>query len=78
MAVGLLRIAAGGHFFSDVAFSGVFIFLIIWLAHGLIYRWRATRITDAAVERWLQKAVTPLQRARLWIAGRVIRAPDPT
>ena len=29
----------GAHFFSDVMFSGVFTFLIIWLVHGLIYRW---------------------------------------
>lgn len=77
MAVGLLRVAAGGHFFSDVAFSGVFTFVIIWLVHGLIYRWRQTRITDAAVERWLDKVTTPIQRAGTWIAGRRTR-PDPT
>jgi lipid A 4'-phosphatase len=29
----------------------VFAFLVIWLTHGLIYRWRRTRITDEAVER---------------------------
>lgn len=50
-AVGLLRIAAGGHFFSDVVFSGVLTFLIIWVVYALIYRWRGTRITDDAVER---------------------------
>jgi len=52
-AVGLIRIAAGGHFFSDVAFAGVFMFLLIYVLHGLIYRWRLTRLTDAAVERML-------------------------
>jgi membrane-associated PAP2 superfamily phosphatase len=77
MAVGLLRIAAGGHFFSDVAFSGVFTFFVIWLVHGLIYRWRPTRFTDAAVEHWLEKLAIPLQRVGTWIAGRVTR-PDPT
>jgi membrane-associated PAP2 superfamily phosphatase len=50
-AVGFLRIWGGGHFFSDVVFAGVFTFLVIWLTHGLLYRWRPTRITDAAVER---------------------------
>jgi hypothetical protein len=29
----------------------VFAFLAIWLVHGLIYRWRGTRITDEQVER---------------------------
>src|SRR5438034_3282318 len=28
--VGLLRMAAGAHFFSDVAFAGVLTFLVIW------------------------------------------------
>src|SRR5262249_50871217 len=30
-AVGTLRVAFGGHFFTDVVFSGVFTFLIIWV-----------------------------------------------
>ena len=54
-AVGLLRMAAGAHFFSDVVFAGVFTFLIVWLTHGLIYRWPATRITDEAVERAIER-----------------------
>ena len=47
LAAGGLRISGGAHFFSDVMFSGVFTFLIIWLMHGLIYRWPRTRTTDA-------------------------------
>ena len=54
-AVGVLRMSAGGHFFSDVVFAGVFTFLVIWLVHGLLYRWRATRITDSAIERALER-----------------------
>ncbi len=53
VGIGVLRIAAGAHFFSDVVFAGVFMYLLIWLAHGLIYRWPATRIDEAAVERRL-------------------------
>jgi membrane-associated PAP2 superfamily phosphatase len=49
--VGLLRMMAGAHFFSDGVFAGVFTFLLIWLTHGLLYRWRRTRIGDATVER---------------------------
>jgi membrane-associated phospholipid phosphatase len=54
-AVGLLRMAAGAHFFSDVAFAGVIAFLVIWLAHGWLYRWRPTRISDEAVENALAR-----------------------
>src|SRR6476469_6752091 len=43
-AVGLLRMAAGAHFFTDVVFAGVFAFLLIWLVHGLLYRWSRTRV----------------------------------
>ena len=43
-AVGLLRMAAGAHFFSDVAFAGFFTFLLIWLVHGLLYRWRTANV----------------------------------
>src|SRR5437588_5435704 len=52
-AAGLLRLSGGAHFFTDVVFSGVFTFLIIWIVHGLIYRWR-TRLTDAEVEGWIE------------------------
>jgi lipid A 4'-phosphatase len=50
-AVGLLRIAGGAHFFTDVVFSGVFTFLLIWCVHGLLFRWPETRTSDEAVER---------------------------
>lgn len=62
-AVGALRIAAGGHFFTDVIFAGVFTFLLIWLVHGLLFRWPATRMTDDAVERPLVRAGEALRRA---------------
>ncbi len=55
-AVGLLRIAGGGHFFTDVVFSGVFVFLVIWTTYGLLFRWPATRSSDEAVERPLVQA----------------------
>jgi lipid A 4'-phosphatase len=56
VGIGALRIAAGAHFFSDVVFAGVFMYLLIWLVHGLIYRWPATRIDEAAAERRLAEA----------------------
>jgi len=42
-AIGLVRAAGGGHFVSDVVFAGVFMFLLIWVMHGLLYRWRTMR-----------------------------------
>lgn len=59
--VSLGRIAAGGHFFSDCIFAGVFTFLIIWLAHGLIFRWPRTRITDEGVERAVERVALRLR-----------------
>jgi membrane-associated phospholipid phosphatase len=43
----------GAHFLSDVVFAGVFMFLLIWITHGLIYRWPRTRISEQALERLL-------------------------
>jgi lipid A 4'-phosphatase len=54
-AIGLVRMAAGGHFFSDVVFAGFFTFLVVWLCYGLLYRWLPDRITDRAIERWLER-----------------------
>jgi lipid A 4'-phosphatase len=54
-AIGLLRIAGGGHFFSDVIFAGVFTFLLIWMIHGILYRWPATRMADETVEQFLAR-----------------------
>ena len=62
-AAGGLRMSFGAHFLSDVIFSGVFTFLIIWTVHGLIYRWRPTRITDAQVERAIEWVSLPGYRA---------------
>ncbi len=32
VAMGALRMAGGGHFFSDFVFAGVFMFLVVWTA----------------------------------------------
>ena len=59
LAAGGLRLSGGAHFFSDVMFSGVFTFLIVWLMHGLIYRWPRTRITDEQVEAAIERVALP-------------------
>ena len=55
----IMRVMAGAHFVSDVIFAGVFTFLIIWLMHGLIYRWPRTRLTDEDAERAIERAAMP-------------------
>ena len=62
-AVGVTRLAGGGHFMSDILFSGVLTYLIVWLVHGLLYRWPATRITDAQVEGALGRLTLPAYEA---------------
>ena len=62
-ATGTLRIAFGGHFFSDVVFSGVFTFLIIWVIHGLLYRWPGAAISEAALEAAIGRTLQPIHAA---------------
>ncbi|MGH6670765.1 MAG: phosphatase PAP2 family protein [Xanthobacteraceae bacterium] len=73
-AIGLLRIAGGGHFFSDVAFAGVLTFLLVWAMHGILFRWRATRTTDDAVEGVLARAGEAMYAAIRGADGRAARA----
>lgn len=60
----LLRMMAGAHFASDVIFAGVFTFLIVWLMHGLIYRWPRTRLTDEKVERDIERLAGARYRSK--------------
>jgi membrane-associated PAP2 superfamily phosphatase len=60
---GIVRMAYGGHFFTDVVFAGVITFVIVWLTHGLIYRWRRTRLSDDAIERAIAWPMTQLYDA---------------
>jgi lipid A 4'-phosphatase len=64
----VLRMAFGGHFFTDVAAAGLVSFFVIWLCHAWIYRWPSTRVSDAQVEaalaRWGWPGYRLLQRWR--------------
>lgn len=63
-ATSALRMAFGGHFFTDVSIAGIVTFLVIWLAYALIYRWPRTRFSDAAIEAALTRLASP--GYRLW------------
>lgn len=62
-AVGGLRIAFGGHFFSDIVFSGVVVFLVIWVVHGLIFRWETTRMSETSIGATVERVQAALKRA---------------
>ena len=64
--IGALRMAGGGHFFTDIVFAGVFMFVVVWAFYGAIYRWPSTRFTDEAVERPLERAGRAMRR---WLGG---------
>lgn len=55
-----IRVMAGGHFLSDVIFAGIFTFLLIWITYALIYRWPRTRLSDADVERAIERLALPV------------------
>src|SRR5205085_1008438 len=62
-----LRMAFGGHFFTDVTTAGLVTFLVIWLAYGMIYRWQRTRLSDEAIDAALTRFAWPAFRAmRRW------------
>jgi lipid A 4'-phosphatase len=60
-AVSVVRVAAGGHFFSDVVFAALIAFLFVWVMHGWLYRW-GRHPTDAAVEHAIEKFGWALRR----------------
>ena len=66
----VLRMAFGGHFFTDVTIAGLVTFLVIWLVHGWIFRWPATRKTDAEVDATLTRFAWPGYRWRRKWRGR--------
>ena len=55
----VLRMAFGGHFFTDVAAAGLVTFLVIWLAYSYIYRWLLTRLSDETVDATLTRIAWP-------------------
>jgi len=51
-ALGVVRLAQGGHFLSDIVASGFLVIAVAWSLHGLIMR-------SDAVERWWQALCHP-------------------
>jgi lipid A 4'-phosphatase len=73
----VLRMAFGGHFFTDVATAGLVTFLVIWLSHGYIYRWPSTRLSDARIDAALTRAAWPGYRlVQRWLGHDTGPAPS--
>jgi membrane-associated PAP2 superfamily phosphatase len=75
LAVGTLRMAGGAHFFTDVVFAGVFVYLLVWTVHGVLFRWLGRRLDDDTLERPLvrtgETARTTLRAVARLIGWRV-------
>ena len=72
-----LRMAFGGHFFTDVSIAGLVTFVVIWFAYALIYRWPRTRFSDEAVDAALTRLNMPAYRLRQRLFGRKT-GPEPS
>lgn len=69
LVTGGLRMTFGGHFFTDVIIAGGVAFLVVWLMHGLIFRWPSTRWSDVGVDAALTKLAWPGYRLMQKLRG---------
>jgi lipid A 4'-phosphatase len=74
VTVGALRMAFGGHFISDVIFAGVFMFLIVWFVHGLMFRWSASSAAIEAMERKFERKSAAGRNALGLMGKRIVSA----
>src|SRR5205823_3931456 len=75
LTIGILRMAFGAHYASDVLAAGVTAFLVVWLGHGLIYRWKILGITDDEIDRSLTDKSIKLRSAKtFWLLAGAVGA----
>ena len=72
IGIGALRMGAGAHFFSDVVFASVLMYLVIWTAYALIYRWPMTRLNEPSFDRLLTQAGEALRASFSALARRLM------
>jgi hypothetical protein len=56
--------AVGAHFLSDVLFAGVFMALLVWVLHGVFWRWKTTAISETVAEQRIGDTLRNLAMAR--------------
>lgn len=62
LGTGLMRVAFGRHFLSDVIAAGLVSYVVIWLMHGYLYRWPRTRWREEALDESLTRLAMPAHR----------------
>jgi lipid A 4'-phosphatase len=62
VAIGLSRMAFGGHFFTDVAFGTLMTLVVIWVMYALIFIWPPTRLDEQVMERRMSRFSCRLRR----------------
>lgn len=72
-AVGFSRVFTTGHFFTDVVFAAALVSFVVWIMHGLLFRWRATAPSDDAMERWIERCVYAAWSPFIAIGTRLFR-----
>src|SRR6266404_6142947 len=73
LTTGILRMAFGAHYASDVLAAGVTAFLVVWLGHGLFYRWKISGGTDDEIDRILTDKSIKLRSAKtFWLLAGVV------
>ena len=77
IVTGGLRMAFGGHYFTDVAISGLVAFFVIWLLYAWLYRWRSASLSDQRIDDALTRFAWPGYRWRKKLGGSDV-GPVPT
>jgi len=72
-AIGNAQLVARIEDLQNHVFAGVFMALIVWLLHGLMYRWKRTRLTEEAVVQMIENCGLAIQAkiARFRPTGRI-------
>ncbi len=60
--VSFIRVAVGAHFLSDVLFAGVFTALLVWILHGVFWRWKRTVMSDHVADQMVGSTAQTLSR----------------
>jgi len=75
LTTGLLRMAFGAHYASDIIAAGMSAFLVVWFGYALIYRWNIWRTTDVEIDRWLTDKIGKVRAAKtFWRLAAIVGA----
>jgi lipid A 4'-phosphatase len=71
--VAFTRVFTTGHFVTDAVFAAMLVSLVVWLMHGLLYRWKATAPSDETIERWMERCVRAVWSPVIAAGARLVR-----